>query len=125
METFGNIFLTTLWIFFLFMFLMVLFYIFGDLFRDRELSGWAKAIWVFFLIFLTPIAALIYLIVRGRGMQERAQEAMVEAKKQQDAYIRDVAAVDPADQIAKAKELHEAGTITDAEFEQIKAKALA
>jgi len=125
METFGDIFLTTLWIFFLFMFLMVLFYIFGDIFRDREMSGWFKAIWVFFLIFLTPITALIYLIVRGRGMQQRTQEAMAEAQKQQDAYIREVSATDPADQIAKAKQLHEAGTITEAEFEQIKAKALA
>jgi len=125
MDTFGNIFLTTLWIFFLFMFLMVLFYIFGDLFRDREMSGWAKAIWIFLLIFFTPITALVYLIVRGRGMQERTQQAMVEAKKQQDEYIRGVSAVDPADQIAKAKQLHDAGTINDAEFEQIKAKALA
>ena len=125
MDTFGNIFLTTLWIFFLFMFLMVLFYIFGDIFRDREMSGWAKAIWVFFLIFFTPITALVYLIVRGRGMQERTQEAVAEAKKQQDAYIREVAATDPADQIAKAKRLHETGAITDAEFDQMKAKALA
>jgi ABC-type lipoprotein release transport system permease subunit len=125
METFGDFFLTTLWIFFLFMFLMVLFYIFGDIFRDRKMSGWAKAIWILFLIVATPITALIYLIVRGRGMQERTQEAMIDAKKQQDAYIREVSATDPADQIAKAKELHEAGTITDAEFDQIKAKALA
>jgi hypothetical protein len=125
METFGDIFLTTVWIFFLFMFLMVLFYIFGDIFRDREMSGGVKAIWVLFLIFLTPITALIYLIVRGRGMQERTQQAMAEVKKQQDAYIREVSATDPADQIAKAKQLHDAGTITDAEFAQIKAKALA
>lgn len=125
METFGDFFLTTLWIFFLFMFLMVLFYIFGDIFRDRKMSGWAKAIWIFFLIVATPITALIYLIVRGRGMQERTQEAMIDAKKQQDAYIREVSATDPADQIAKAKELHKAGTITEAEFDQIKAKALA
>jgi ABC-type lipoprotein release transport system permease subunit len=125
METFGDFFLTTLWIFFLFMFLMVLFYIFGDIFRDRKMSGWAKAIWILFLIVATPITALIYLIVRGRGLQERTQEAMIDAKKQQDAYIREVSATDPTDQIAKAKELHEAGTITDAEFDQIKAKALA
>ncbi len=125
MDTFGNIFLTTIWIFFLFMFLMVLFYIFGDIFRNHQMNGWVKALWILVLILFTPIAALIYLIVNGRGMQERAQEAMEAAKKQQDAYIREVAATDPADQIAKAKELHDAGTITDEEFAKIKEKALA
>lgn len=125
MNTFGELFLTTIWIFFLFMFLMVLFYIFGDIFRDHEMGGVAKAVWIIFLIIFPPITSLVYLIARGKGMQERTKQAVEDAKKQQDDYIRDVAKSDPADQIAKAKQLHDAGTINDAEFEKIKAKALA
>lgn len=124
MTTFGDLFLTTLWIFLLFMFLMVLFYIFGDLFRDHEMSGWGKAVWIIFLIIFPPITALVYLIARGKGMQDRTKAAVEAAQQQQDEYIRSVAGSDPADQIAKAKQLHDAGTITDAEFEQIKKKAL-
>lgn len=125
MNTFGELFLTTLWIFFLFMFLMVLFYIFGDIFRDHEMGGVAKAVWIIFLIIFPPITSLVYLIARGKGMQERSKKAMVEAKKQQDEYIRNVAGTDPADQIAKAQQLRDSGAITDEEFAQIKKKALA
>ncbi len=124
MDTFGEIFLTTLWIFLLFMFLMVLFYIFSDLFRDHSTSGWVKAVWVFFLIILTPITSLVYLIVRGKGMQERAMEEAQQVKKAQDQYIRSVAATDPADQIAKAKQLLDQGVIDEGEYQSIKAKAL-
>ena len=124
MNTFGELFLTTIWIFFLFMFLMVLFYIFSDLFRDHEMSGIAKAVWVIFLIIFPPITCLVYLIARGKGMQERTKSAVDEAQKQQEDYIRKVSGTDPADQIAKAQQLKDAGTITDAEFQQMKAKAL-
>lgn len=125
MDTFGQVFLTTLWIFVLFAFLMVLFYIFSDIFRDHSMGGFAKAIWIILLIIIPPITALVYLIARGKGMQERALAAAEAQKKEQDAYIRNVASdQDPAEQIAKAKQLHEQGVISDAEFAQLKAKAL-
>lgn len=125
MDTFGSVFLTTLWIFFLFLFLMVLFYIFGDLFRDQSMSGWAKAVWIIFLIIFPPITALVYLIARGSGMQQRTKQAVEEAQKEQANYIRSVAGTDPTEQIAKAQQLLDNGTITKEEFDQIKAKALA
>jgi len=126
METFGQIFLTTLWIFVLFAFLMVLFYIFSDIFRDHSMGGFAKAIWIILLILMPPLTSLVYLIARGKGMQERTLAAAEEIKKQQDAYIKNVAGdTDPAEQIAKAKQLHDQGIITDEEFAQLKSKALA
>ncbi|MBF6136836.1 SHOCT domain-containing protein [Nocardia otitidiscaviarum] len=105
-------------------YLLLLFYIIGDLFRDRETSGWVKAVWIVFLIFLPLITSLIYLIVRGGGMQERsAAEAKQWQAAEQD-YIRKTAGTNPAAQIADAKQLLADGTITQAEFEQLKAKAL-
>mgnify|MGYP003574911337 FL=1 len=124
METFWDIFVTTLWIFLLFAFLMVLFYIFSDLFRDHTTSGWVKALWIILLIIFPPITALVYLIARGKGMQERALAEAKEVKEAQDAYIKNVAGADPAEQIAKAKQLHDQGVIDDAEFATLKAKAL-
>jgi hypothetical protein len=121
-----------IWTFFiwfmLFAFLMVLFSIFADLFRDHETSGGMKAVWVFFLIFLTPITALVYVVVRGKGMAERSQRQAMQMQAAQDAYIMSVAGSgsgpSPAEQVAHAKQLLDAGTITQAEFDQLKAKAL-
>ena len=110
-------------IFFLVIFLMILFSIFGDLFRDHEMSGVAKAIWVLALILFTPLAALIYLIVRGGGMAKRAQAAQAEAQQQFDDYVKQTAGGSAAE-IAKAKELLDAGTISQEEFDSIKSKAL-
>jgi uncharacterized membrane protein len=106
-------------------YLIVLFNIVTDLFRDRDLSGLWKAVWIVCLIFLPFLTALIYLIARGRGMAERQAQAISAAVAAQDAYIKSVAATSPADQIAQAKGLLDAGTITQAEFDAIKAKALA
>jgi hypothetical protein len=126
MDTFGDLLLTTIWIFFLFAYLMLLFFILSDLFRDQSLSGWWKAVWVVALIFFPLITALIYLIARGSGMQKRSADEAESMKKAQDSYIRSVAAPqDPADQIAKAKGLLDSGTIDQKEFDSIKAKALA
>ena len=105
-------------------YLMVLFSILTDLFRDKETGGFAKAVWVIALIFLPFLTALIYLIVRGPGMAERNVKAASEMQAAQDAYIRDVAGSTPADQIHKAKELLDSGAISQAEFDAIKAKAL-
>jgi hypothetical protein len=107
-------------------YLMVLFTILGDLFRDRETSGWVKAIWVIALIFLPFLTALIYLIARGGSMAERQAKQMEELKAAQDSYIKQVASSgsSPADQIAQAKALLDSGSITQAEFDALKTKAL-
>jgi hypothetical protein len=103
---------------------MVLFQIVADLVRDKELSGWWKALWMVFLIFLPVLTAFVYLIARGRGMGRRQSEMVTEARRDTENYIREVAATAPADQIASAKTLLDAGTITPAEFERLKTKAL-
>jgi hypothetical protein len=105
-------------------YLMVLFSILSDLFRDKGTGGFEKAVWVIALIFLPFLTALIYLIVRGHGMAERNVKAAQDMQAAQDAYIRDVAGSTPADQIHKAKDLLDSGAISQAEFDAIKAKAL-
>ncbi len=106
-------------------YLRVLFQILTDLFwRDHKTSGWIKAVWVIFLILLPWLTALVYLIARGGGMAERAREAAAAAKKQTDDYIKQAAGRSPAEEIAHAKELLDAGTITQAEFDGLKTKAL-
>lgn len=106
-------------------YLLVLFHIVVDLFRDTELGGFAKAMWVIGLIFVPVLTSLVYLVARGSGMAKRQQEALRKAKAQTDSYIRDVAGKSPAEQIADAKSLLDAGTITAEEFARLKAKALA
>jgi uncharacterized membrane protein YhaH (DUF805 family) len=103
-------------------YLMVLFSILTDLFRDRDTNGFVKALWIIFLIFVPFLTALIYLIARGGGMAERSMAAV----RDQEAYIQRVASAgDPTAQIARAQELLASGTISQAEFDTIKAKALA
>lgn len=125
----GEILWTTLVIFFMVMLFMIFFSIIGDLFRDHEMSGVAKALWVIALIFFTPITMLIYLIVRGNGMGKRAMASQVEAQKQMTEYAQQIAATSgggsATEQIASAKGLLDSGAITQAEFDAIKAKALA
>ena len=114
------------WVFVFVAYLMVLFSILGDLFRDHTLSGGWKAVWVIFLIFVPFLTALVYLIARGSGMQKRSVEQYAELRKQQDAYIRTAAgSSSPTDDIAKAKGLLDSGAISDAEFTALKTKALA
>ena len=111
--------------FFFIAYLIVLFQVIVDLFRDSEMGGGSKVLWIIGLIFLPVLTALIYILARGSGMSERQRTAMRSAKEDTDAYIRQVAAQSPADQIAAAKALHIAGTINDDEFARLKAKALA
>jgi SNF family Na+-dependent transporter len=107
-------------------YLMVMFNIITDLFRDRDVSGWVKALWVICLFIFPFLTALVYLITRGRGMAERQSAAVGSMKAAQDEYIKSVAgSSSPADQIAQAQQLLTAGTITQAEFDTLKAKALA
>ena len=106
-------------------YLLVLFQIVVDLFRDSELGGGFKALWIIGLVFLPFLTALLYIIARGRGMATRQQAAVQRAKSETDSYIRQVAGKSPAEQIADAKALLDAGTINADEFARLKAKALA
>jgi type VI protein secretion system component VasK len=122
---FSDWFWLLIWTFVFVCYLMVLFQIIGDLFRDRDLSGWWKAVWIIFLIIFPFLAALIYLIARGRGMAERQAGEVKRAQAETDQYIQSVAGrSNPADQIASAKSLLDSGAITQEEFDKLKAKAL-
>ena len=110
-----------MFIFFFIAYLFVLLSIVGDVFRDSSLGGFAKALWIFALIFIPFLTALVYLIARGGGMAARAAAAQSAAQKATDDYIRSVA-LSPADEIAKAKGLLDSGAITQAEFDAIKSK---
>ena len=124
--SFWDFFWLLVWWSLFFYFLMVLFMIVGDLFGDRELSGWVKAVWLIFLILFPPLTVLVYLIARGKGMAERRSHEAQAAKSQTDNYIRSVAQQSsPTDQIASAKSLLDSGAISQAEYDQLKAKALA
>ncbi len=113
-----EVFLFVIWIW-------ILFTIIGDLFRDHEMSGWAKAIWILFLVFIPFLGALIYLIARGSGMRERALKAQAEAKHHMDAYIQQQAHSSPADELHKLSDLKDKGAISAEEFEKAKDKLLA
>ena len=106
-------------------YLFVLFFIFSDLFRNSEMRGFVKALWILGLILPIPLVALIYILWHGRGMAQRQHQAMERVKSDNDSYIRQIAGKSPADQISEAKALLDAGTITADEFAQLKAKALA
>ena len=100
--------------------------VFADVFRRHDIGGGQKALWIVFVIILPFLGVLVYLIAQSKGMAERNQQQMQAAQQQTDAYIRDVAGgTDPAEQIAKAKQLLDAGTISSAEFDALKQKALA
>ena len=117
----------TMLIFFSFVvWLWILFTIFGDIFRRHDISGGMKALWIVFVIILPFLGVFVYLIAEHQGMTERAIKKQEEAQTQMDQYVRSVASKsDPTEQIAKAKQLLDSGTISQAEFEQMKQKALA
>jgi Short C-terminal domain/Phospholipase_D-nuclease N-terminal len=118
--------LLALQIFFFVIWIWILITILTDLFRDHELSGWAKAGWVLFLVLIPFVTALVYLIARGEGMRERAVRAQAETKQHFDAYVREQAhGGSPADELHKLNELREKGAISGEEFEKAKAKILA
>lgn len=121
---FGEFLWSLLLIFFMIMYFMILFSVVIDLFRNHQMSGVVKAIWILFLIFIPLISLLVYVIVYGRGMATRQQDAVAEAQKEQAAYIKQVAGTSPAEQIAQAQQLLQSGAISQQEFDSIKAKAL-
>lgn len=114
------------WIFVFAAYLMVLFSIIADLFRDDSVNGWLKAVWIIFLVFVPFLTALVYLIARGAGMQKRSYAMAMQQREAQDAYIRSAAGTSsPTDEIARAKSLMDSGALTAQEFEAIKTHALA
>jgi hypothetical protein len=123
--SFGEGLLLVFEFFLLFAWIWILISIIGDLFRDHQLSGVAKAVWVFFLVFLPFLGVLLYLIVRGDGMRDRTIKAQAEAKQHFDSYVREQAHTTPADELHKLNELKEKGALSAAEFDQAKSKLLA
>ena len=126
-PSFWDILLWSFWFFIWISALMIWFRCLVDLFGDHTLSGWGKAGWALVLIFVPWLGALIYLIARGKSMGERQMAAMADAQAAQEQYIQQVAAksATPAEQIEHAKGLLDQGAITQAEFDSLKAKALA
>ena len=122
----GDFLWTLLVLFFMVVYFVILFQVVVDLTRRHDISGWKKAAWVLFLIFLPFLGLFVYLIVNSNGMAERNMAAAQQTQVQFDDYVKQVAASGggAADQIAKAKELLDAGTITQEEFDAIKAKAV-
>lgn len=123
--SFGELLLIALEIFFFVVWIWILITILSDLFRDHELSGWGKAAWVLFLVFIPFLTALIYLIARGSGMRDRTIKAQAEAKQHFDSYIRQTSHSTPADELHKLNDLKEKGALSPEEFEKAKAKLLA
>jgi HAMP domain-containing protein len=121
---FGEALLLIVEVFLFVAWLWILFAIISDLFRDHEISGWAKAAWVLFLLLLPFLGALVYLIARGDGMRERTIKAQEDAKGQLDAYIRQQAHSSPAEELQKLSELRERGVLSSEEFERAKGKLL-
>ena len=122
--SFGELLLIAFEIFFFVIWIWILVTILTDLFRDHEQSGWAKAAWVLFLVFIPFLTALVYLIVRGGGMRDRTIKAQADAKKHFDEYVRTQAHSSPADELHKLNDLKEKGALSAEEFDQAKAKLL-
>ena len=126
MNSFSDFFWLLVWAFVFGCYIIVLFQVVVDLFRDQDLSGWWKAIWIIFLIIVPFLSVLIYVTARGRGMAERRQEALG-GRREEEAYVPPpIMKIDnPAGQIASAQQLLDQGAINQAEFDQLKQKALA
>jgi hypothetical protein len=114
------------WGFLFVAYLMVIFQVIVDVFRDGSLNGWSKTVWLVALFVAPPVTALVYVIIRGRSMGERQLKSASDSRAAAEQYVRSVAgATDPAESIAKAKALLDSGAISAAEFDQLKSKALA
>ena len=123
-EKFWDVFWWFIYVYAFFAFLFALFTIIGDIFRDKELNGWLKAVWILFLAFLPFLSVLVYLIARGKGMADRMMERSRKDQEASEAYIRQVAAPSPTEEIAKARALLDAGAISPNEYEKIKSSVL-
>jgi Short C-terminal domain/Phospholipase_D-nuclease N-terminal len=122
---FGDLLLLVFEVFLFVAWIWILISIIGDLFRDHQMSGWAKGIWIIFLVFIPFLSALVYLVARGDGMRDRALKAQSDAKAHFDEYVREQATASPAEELHKLNELREKGALTTEEFDAAKAKLLA
>ena len=121
---FIEVFWTMLFFFCFVIWIWILFTIITDLFRDHEMSGWGKAVWIFFLIFVPFLTALVYLIARGHGMRERSIKEQADVRKHFESYVRETAGTTPVDELHKLNDLKEKGAISDEEFQKMKAKLI-
>ena len=123
----GQVFWSMLWFFLFFIWIWLLISLFGDIFRSKDLSGWGKALWTIFIIILPFLGVLVYLIVRGNSMQERALQDAANRESQFRGYVQSVATTGggAADELAKLADLRDKGVISQEEFDAAKAKALA
>ena len=120
----GQVFWSILWFFLFFVWIMLIFTIFGDIIRNHDMSGVAKAVWSIFIIFLPFIGIFAYLIINGGKMGERQiQAAQAQESAMQD-YIRTTAGTSDADELSKLADLHTAGKLDDAEYTAAKAKVV-
>jgi len=124
----GELLWSMLWFTLFFIWIWILITCFMDIFRSDDLGGWGKALWIIFIIVLPYLGVFVYLIARGRGMQERNMKSMADAQAAQAAYIKSVAGTSggtsAADEIARLTELKDKGALTDEEFAALKAKAI-
>jgi flagellar biosynthesis/type III secretory pathway M-ring protein FliF/YscJ len=125
----GQVFLSMLWFFLFFIWIWILITVFIDIFRSHDLSGWAKALWVIFVIILPYLGVFVYLIARGHKMAEHAQQAAQQQQSAFNAAVRQAAGTgggggSTADELARLADLKKQGVIDDAEFESLKQKAI-
>lgn len=122
----GQVFWSMLWFFMFFIWIWLLISVFGDIFRSHDMGGFAKALWVIFVIVLPYLGVFVYLIARGHRMSEHAMQAAQAQDAAQRAYIQSAvgATPSPVDELARLADLKSQGVISDAEFEQLKAKAI-
>jgi Short C-terminal domain/Phospholipase_D-nuclease N-terminal len=123
----GEVLWSMLWFFLFFIWIWLLIVVFGDIFRSDDLSGWGKALWTIFIIVLPYLGVFVYLIARGHKMQERSMREAAQQERQFRSYVQDVAGSGgggAADEIARLADLRNQGVLTEAEFQQAKAKAL-
>ena len=122
----GQVFWSMLWFTLFFMWIWTVVIVFSDIFRSDDLSGWGKALWSLFVIFLPFLGVFVYLIARGGSMRSRAMDQAAYQEKEYRAYVRDAAgSTSAAEEVARLAELHDKGVLDDAEFAQAKARALA
>ena len=124
----GQVFWSMVWFTLFFMWIWIVIAIFSDIFRSDDLGGWGKTLWCIFVIFLPYLGVFVYLIARGRGMQERTMRQAANQEKQFRTYVQDVASTSttsPSEEVARLADLLQRGVLTQAEYDQAKARALA
>jgi len=121
----GEVLISMLWFFFIFIWIMLLFYVFADLFSNHEMGGFAKLLWVVVIIIAPYLGVFVYLLVNGSRMGQRQAAAMQAQQAQMDTYIRQTASSGtPAEQLKQLSDLHDAGKLSDEEFASMKGKVV-